>query len=389
MVISPFRSFWQAGYECADHLNRTGERVDFLAITGHAERVAEDYTALLPFGITTVREGIHWSQVERQPRVYDWREVVRRIETARHYEIQQIWDICHFGFPVDLIPTHPRFVERFAAVCKAFARLWRTLTDAPLIFTPVNEISYLSWYGGEAGGTLPYGRGQSYDIKANLVRAALAGIEAVWEIDAQARVLHTEPLIHIVPPADRPDLTGEASEASNGQFQALDMLGGYTAPELGGNPRYLDLLGFNFYYNNQWVYEQDRLQWEAPRDPRWIPLAQLLTNAYRRYNRPICLSETSHLGQGRGDWIMYVANEVRDAIDLGVDVHGVCLYPIIDRPNWDRLGQYHHSGLWDLALRGPDPLARVLSEPYAVALRAAQDLLQSYTPQAQSVEMLV
>ncbi|RZK31762.1 MAG: amine oxidase, partial [Hymenobacter sp.] len=41
---SPFDSFWWGGYECTDQLNAFGNRVDFLPLTGHLQRLDEDYT---------------------------------------------------------------------------------------------------------------------------------------------------------------------------------------------------------------------------------------------------------------------------------------------------------------------------------------------------------
>jgi hypothetical protein len=34
---------------------------------------------------------------------------------------------------------------------------------------------------------------------------------------------------------------------------------------------------------------------------------------------------------------------------LGVDIRGICIYPLVDRPDWDHLDVYHNSGLWDLS----------------------------------------
>ena len=64
---SPFRSFWWGGYECTDQLNCYGERVDFLPLTGHLQLIDEDYAALAPFNIRTVREGIRWAHIEKTP----------------------------------------------------------------------------------------------------------------------------------------------------------------------------------------------------------------------------------------------------------------------------------------------------------------------------------
>ena len=106
-----------------------------------------------------------------------------------------------------------------------------------------------------------------------------------------------------------------------------------------------------------------------------MPLNQLLAGVYERYRRPLFLAETSHFGVGRGPWIAEIAGEVALALAAGVPLEGVCLYPILDRPDWDDLGHWHNSGLWDLRPEPGGRLARVLNREYAAELRRAQRLL--------------
>ncbi len=381
-----FRSFWQAGYECADHLNRHGDRVNILKETFHDVLVEEDYARLIPLNLFTVREGICWNAVEKSPGKYDWTEVTHRIKAGQQYGIQQIWDIFHFGYPDDLSPLHPRFTERFANVCRDFARLWRSLTDETLIVTPVNEISFISWLGGDIKQTVPYTHGLGLEVKKELVRAGIAGMEAIWEVDPQARFLHTEPLIYVFPGDNNPQTLAEVARINEDRFQALDMLAGRLYPELGGKPEYLDIIGLDFYYNNQWVHFGSRIQWEAPQDPRWMPLSQLLKQFYERYDRPLVVSETSHLGIGRGEWIREIGEECQQALEDGIDLLGVCMYPIIDRPDWDNLTHYHNSALWELEMKPGVPSMRILCEHYAKDLLIAQAQLSPYLPQVISTE---
>lgn len=92
-----FKSFWMAGYECADHVNKYGYRVDLLTASNHLAQLEKDYGLLQGIGIRTVREGIRWSVVEHKPYHYDWSAVMYMVHTARARDIEQIWDICHFA----------------------------------------------------------------------------------------------------------------------------------------------------------------------------------------------------------------------------------------------------------------------------------------------------
>jgi trimethylamine:corrinoid methyltransferase-like protein len=50
----------------------------------------------------------------------------------------------------------------------------------------------------------------------------------------------------------------------------------------------------------------------------------------------------------------------------------VCLYPILDRFDWEDYTHWHNSGLWDMQKNGNGHYHRVLNEEYARALEAAE-----------------
>jgi hypothetical protein len=152
------------------------------------------------------------------------------------------------------------------------------------------------------------------------------------------------------------------------------MIAGTRDPHLGGRPDLLDVIGVNFYHDNQWeVPGGEKIAWHVhPRDPRWVPFHRLLRETWDRYRRPIFIGETSHVGVGRAGWIREMTDEVCRALRDGVPVEGVCLYPIIDRFEWDDPGHWHNSGLWDLARAADGSLQRVLCEPYAAELSRCQ-----------------
>lgn len=376
---NPFKSFWMAGFECTDKLNAFGNRVDFLNATNHLGLINEDYNNLHQFNIATVREGIRWSKAEIKPYQYNWANVAYMIEAAKRNDVQQVWDLCHFGFPDDLTPLHPMFAKRFAALCKSFMQFYRSVSsDDTLIVIPINEVSFLSWLGGEACGTSPYCRGYGWEIKYRLMKAYIEGIEAMKEEDDSVRILTSEPLVNIVPPVNATNEQKQAAALQHEyQFQVTDMLSGRICSELRGKPEYLDIIGLNYYYNNQWIYNTSEfLVWkDDPPDARWKPLHTLLTEVYQRYNKPIVITETSHPKEDRPLWINMIGEECAVALNKEIPLTGICLYPVIDRPDWDDLVTWHYAGLWDIAINNYGALPRMLNLPYAEALIKAQNNL--------------
>jgi hypothetical protein len=361
------------GFEGACHINRSGTRLDLIAATQHDVQAAADYRLVRAVGMATVRDGVRWPSVEHGGS-YDFSSFIPMLQAALAEEVQVIWTLCHYGWPDDLDVFSAAWVDRFARYCGAVARIVADHTDQVPLYSPINEISFLCWAAGDVGGFIhPHARERGNELKRQLVRGAAAGIEAIWNVDRRARIVHVDPVIKVFPRRDRPDLVAEALQYDQSQFEAWDMLSGRTEPQLGGRPEYLDVMGLNFYHSNQWEHGGDRLRWEdEPRDDRWVPLHQLLAGLYQRYQRPICLGETSHFGSGRARWVREIGNEIAAALRAGVPVEGVCLYPVIDRPDWEDANHWHNSGLFDLLHQPDGTLRRVLNEEYAGALCEAQ-----------------
>ncbi|KQV82490.1 amine oxidase [Massilia sp. Root351] len=369
---SPFAGFWQAGYEGADHINHAGRALDMNAVTGHLERARSDYEQAQRLGFRTVRESIGWRLCERDGR-HDFSVLEGRCRAAQELGLQVSWTFCHYGIPDDLDLFGPDFVPRFARFCRAAAEFLAPYGGPQPVYSPINEISFTSWglsihmfriknmRHPDAGG----------EGKRQLVRASIAGCDAIWDVTPGARILQCDPMIHVIAPANRPDWAVQAAGWRASQFEALDMLCGRVQPELGGAPRYVDLIGGNYYHSNQWESGTNLRLWWHLGEPRRLPLHCILMEYQQRYGRPLLLAETSHVGSGRGAWAREMASEAALAMQHGVDFHGICLYPAIDRPDWEDENHWHHSGLWDLDRDGADPLARVLVPGYATALRQA------------------
>lgn len=380
--MKPFKTFFIGGYECADMINNRGNRVDLLSETFHDTRAEEDYAALSAAGIATVREGIRWSVVEKKPHQYDFSEVKSRITAAQKHGIQQLWDVCHFGYPDGLMPSHPQFAERFVGVCKAFVELYRSCTTDPLIITPINEISFISWLGGDVRGTVPFAINSSFDVKYFLCRAAIKGIEAIKALDPTARILMVEPLIRVHPQKGK-TASKHIRQFNEGQFQAMDMITGRMCPELGGRPDYMDIAGFNYYYNNQWEHCGATIGW--CKEHRRTCFSDILKDAYHRYGKPVILSETGHFKEDRGKWMEQITNDCIKAMKKGVDLRGICIYPVLDRPDWDEKHNIE-CGIW-----GYDTVTgeRSVEQDYLMRVQQCHEKLKRFIKKRETVTLKV
>lgn len=382
----PFRSYWQAGFEGADHINAQGVALSMNDATGHLARAAEDYAALSPWAMATVRESAGWRITERDGG-FNFSHIRTRMLAAKAHNIQICWTLLHYGWPAGLPLLDAAFVPRFARFCGAVARYLAPWYDEPPVYSPINEISFTSW--ALAVGYFPAGEplheASGTLFKRQLVRAALAACAAISQSDPRARFLHCDPLIFVTPDGEAQS-QHHADTQHEAQFEAWEMLAGLRAPELGGQPQILDMIGVNYYHDNQWQAPgQQRLYWHLG-DRRRRPFHVMLSDLHQRFQRPLLVAETSHVGSGRGAWITAVASDVAQAQLNGAEIAGICLYPIVDRPDWDHGAHWHRSGLWEPRHAGPDPLARTLCLPYAHALRRAQHTLSLFHLQLSSCQ---
>ncbi|MBD8555918.1 glycosyl hydrolase 53 family protein [Rhizobium sp. CFBP 8762] len=161
--------------------------------------------------------------------------------------------------------------------------------DAPLWLCPVNEPSLYPFIA-----RIP--RHEAIDTAIAMARAA-------YDNHPSVRILTNDPIVGI----------GER------QFEATDHI---------VNAVHVDVVGVNYY----------------PHTAR-TTLSKVLLKTWRRYGKPVMVSETSwhdghrvhharYPGFDKGRWMRHVLDEVRIAQDKGVVVAGVCWYPIVDCPPW-------------------------------------------------------
>jgi beta-glucosidase/6-phospho-beta-glucosidase/beta-galactosidase len=339
-----FESFFLGGFECSTHRLRTGKRLDEIASTRHDTLARDDYLRLQQQGMHAAREGLRWHLIEPRPGAYDFSSALGMLRAARETRTQIIWDLIHYGWPDWLDIFEPSFVDAFARLAREFARVLANETDQLPIISPVNEISFFSWAAGETEHLNPFAQGRGNELKEQLVRAAIAATEALWDVNPRTRITQIDPVINVLPKDPSNANQRRAAEAYRlSQYEAWDMLAGRLKPELGGNEKYLDILGINYYVHNQWILGGSFID---QHDPRYRPFREIVNEVYERYQRPLFVAETGIEDEARPAWLRYVSSEVRAAMEQGAQVEGICLYPIVNHPGW-KDDRHCHNGLWD------------------------------------------
>lgn len=350
---SLFHSMFLGGFECSSHQRHTDrQRRDMIALTQHDLRAEADYRLLRAHGILSARDGLRWHLIEAEPGVYDWSSIDAQLAAARATGMQVVWDLLHYGWPLHIDLWGTDFADRFTAFALAAVERIMAHGGPDPLFCPVNEISFFGWGGGDVAYLGPFARGRGQELKVQLARATIQAIRAIRMVHPQARFVAVDPIISVLTDPSRPHLAAEAEGHRLSQFHAWDMLTGQGWAQLGGTPDCLDVVGVNFYQNNQWVRCGQTLDW---RDPLARPLADMLCDTFARYGRPILIAETGTEGDARAAWLAMIGDQVMIAMDRGVPIEGVCLYPVLGHLGWDD-DRYCPNGLieWD---PGVDPMA--------------------------------
>jgi beta-glucosidase/6-phospho-beta-glucosidase/beta-galactosidase len=375
-----FPTFFISGFECSTFLWKDKGRRNLVAETQHDRFAENDYALLRKLGIAVSREGVPWPYVD-QKGSYDFSMIDPMINAMRRQKILPVWDLCHYGYPGDLDPYSDIFTKRFADYCRAAAQYVSERMHGPYFFSPINEITFFSFCGGEWGWVAPFGKTKEdrFRFRLALCKAAIAGVKAIREVLPEARMVHIDPLVQVVAPIDRPDQQQAAwNETYVDTFLAWDILYGSVHPELGGAPEILDIVGANNYSFGQMEYrEHGPHQALDADDERIKPLCELLGYVWNRYKRPMIIGETSGMNEGREDWLRDVMDESLAAVNAGMDLHGICLFPAVDMPDW-HTGQWLHNGLCDVEAKD-DCLNRIECAPYIEELRRWQRELNRVT----------
>lgn len=381
-----FDSVMLGGFECSTHYRKDQVRLDLIASTRHDVYATWDYWRLHQMGLSACRDAARWHLIESSPGQYTFDSLLPMVKAAQVAKMQVIWDLMHYGWPDHIDIYGGSFPTRFARYAKAAVKLIDEYSDQerPLFITPVNEISFLAWAGGDNAYLNPYHKGRGHELKRQLVRAAIESMDAIREVCPRVRFMHCDPIVNVAGRPSKPEEKVIAEEYRMAQYQALDMLRGEVDPWLGGDPKYLDIIGVNYYRNNQTWYDGKFIGGDSP---YYKPLADMLEEVWLRYHQPMLIAETGIEAGARQQWMRYVAGESAEAMRRGVELHGITWYPILDHPGWED-DRHCPNGLWgyaDATGERPihEPLANeILRQTKALTVLRAKTLQEAETRRA-------
>ncbi len=178
-------------------------------------------------------------------------------------------------------------------------------------YCPVNEVSFFAWGGGDVAYLNPFARGRGHELKVQLARTAIAAMDAIWAVDPRARFVHADPVINVITHPERPH---ELRARRRPPAGAVPGLGHDRGPQPGrssaARPKHLDIVGVNYYFNNQWIHGSGPIDVGHRALP---PFRYLLAETYARYGRPIYVAETGIEAERRPSWLAHIGAEVRAA----------------------------------------------------------------------------
>jgi beta-glucosidase/6-phospho-beta-glucosidase/beta-galactosidase len=373
--------FFLSGFECSTFKWKDGRRRNLVKESQHDVQADNDYKLVRALGIGASREAIPWPDIDKKG-AYDFSCIDPFINAMVKYDIVPVWDLCHYGFPDDIDPFTDEFSNRFANYCGAAATYLLQKMKPPYFFSPINEITYFALIGSKWGWVAPYRKNKNdYErFRLSLCKAAIAGVKAIRKIMPGARMIHMDPLVEVVgPPGDISKQKKAWYEMHVDTYMAWDILAGKKHPELGGSPAILDVVGVNNYAGGflEYAGEMGPQKTLKETDQRLVSLCSLLEVVWKRYRLPILISETSRTDDTRASWMKDMMEECLAAINRGINIQGVCFYPAIGSPNWNK-DEWVQSGFYNVEKKD-GILERSLYEPYVAELFRWQKLFGHIT----------
>lgn len=307
----------------------------------------KDVAALKKLGVNHYRFGIEWGRVEPKPGVFNEAAIRQYAGMARKLRaagIEPVVTLWHFTFPDWLYDSKQKIRSGFLhpdveAAWKVYVtKMVQALSPDVRVYVPQNEPNgalYIGYFGGHwPPGLLltPGALKKAHTAAVNMFRDASAIIKNHRK---DALVMG----IYSIPNWRRNFLQDPTQFVYNmmmhQNWQHLDRVADT-----------MDIIGVNYYYSqdasaSRFIFRPVGEQnsnytqngWEI--DPEGFYAT--LTNVYKRYGKPIIVSENGIGTQSEQKKVRYFrehVNQMRRAMADGVDVRGYFPWTLIDNYEW-------------------------------------------------------
>lgn len=336
-----FKTDWDVFAE-EGHIPPRGETATF-----SWTRFDKDVEALKKLGVNHYRFGIEWGRVEPRPGVFNEaaiRQYVRMAKTLRDAGIEPIVTLWHFTFPSWLYDSKAKNRSNFLhpdvepAWREYVTRMVKALAPYVKIYVPQNEPNgalYIGYFGGHWPPGLLLTPGALKEASRVAVRMFRDASAIIKKEEPDAIVMG----IYSIPNWRRNVLQDPTAFVFNMmQRQNFDHLDRVADT--------LDLIGVNYYYSQdasalrfikrpvgEVTSNYTQNGWEI--DPEG--LYAVLRQVDQRYGKPIVISENGIGTQSEQKKIRYFrehVNQMRRAMNDGVDIRGYFPWTLIDNYEW-------------------------------------------------------
>ncbi|MEI8312820.1 MAG: family 1 glycosylhydrolase [Verrucomicrobiota bacterium] len=336
-----FKTDWDV-YAEEGHIPPRGEDATFSWT--HFDK---DLAALKKLGVNHYRFGIEWGRVEPKPGVFNDAAIaqyVRMAKSLRAAGIEPIVTLWHFTFPDWLYDTKNKAKSDFLnpGVEKAWngyvTRMATALAPYVRVYVPQNEPNgdlYISYFGG----TWPPGL---LATPGSLKKATCVAVAMFRDAAAIVRSKRPDAIIMGIYsiPNWRRNYFQDPTQA------VYNMMMHQNWDHLDRVADTVDIVGVNYYYSQdasarrfivrphgELASNYTQNGWEI--DPEGFHTA--LTQVYNRYGKPIIVTENGIGTQSEQKKIRYFrehVNQMRRAMNDGVDIRGYFPWTLIDNYEW-------------------------------------------------------
>jgi dTDP-4-dehydrorhamnose reductase len=383
------------GIECT--VNRVGDAYhDQLEFGGHAHR-PDDLDRVHRLGLRTLRYPLLWERTAPDGlHAADWRFGDDRLGRLRALGIRPVLGLVHHGSgPRQTNLLDPSFARGLAEYAGAVARRYPWI-DA---YTPVNEPLTTARFSALYGHWYPHLRDEGAMFRALVheCQGTAGAMRAIRAVNPAAQLVQTDDLGTVY---STPGLAYQADYENERRWLGWDLLCGRVdrghpmrarlewagvrpadLDALVADPCPPDVIGINHYLtSDRFLHERPAhfppSTWggngrhryadvEAVRvlDPPSDGLALLLDAAWRRYRRPIAITE-AHLGCSRDEqlrWLYEIWTTACAARSAGIDVVAVAVWALFGSHDWNslltRIEGYYEPGAFDVRGGVPRPTA--------------------------------